>query len=217
MKPKYKEYKTKFPESSLSRIWKHVTEHDSGTITSFRHASECNEGEPYSLSDNRKRNSYLKSQLLMMGYGVTAIDGIYIEAYGTPSARKVKEESFIVIDLKDKGYLKQDLIKLGSQYEQDSITFSKPSGEYYLISTNKCSNGYPGRGKIGVEIKLGQPMFGKDGEFHSKVNGRPFVFVESCNEIKVVSLIDYYPTEIRSIKAMAEEADKINYSNCDLK
>lgn len=207
---RYKDLK----ESSLSRIWKHVTEHESGTISAFRYASNCGEGDIYSKKQNKDRNAKLKSQLLSLGYGVTAIDGVYIENYKSPDAIEVKEDSYIVIDLKDKGKLKQDLIKLGKQYEQDSITFSKPSGEYYLISSNTCPQGYPGQGKVGVEIKLGKSFFGQDGEFHSKINGRPFVFKESNQRLNV--LTDYSISEIRSIKHMAEEANKINYKNCSL-
>ena len=183
-------------ESSLSRIWGHVTKHESGTISAFRYASECGNGTPYTKSQNMQRNSELKSKLLSMGYGVTRIDGVYIENYKTPAAKKVKEESFIVVDIKDGGGLKKDLIKLGTYFDQDSVTFSKPSGEYYLISTNKCPDGYPGNGIIGKEIKLGKPFFGKDGEFFSSVNGRPFVFENINPTLSILS--DYPATEARS-------------------
>ena len=49
-----------------------------------------------------------------------------------------------------------------------------------MISTNECPEGYPGFGKIGVEVKLGKPHFGKANkdteEFFSKIRGRGFVF-----------------------------------------
>lgn len=189
-------------ESSLSRIWKHVTEHESGTITAFRYASDCGEGEKYTLSENKDRNVKLKSKLKSMGYGITAVNGYYVENYGSSSARKVKEESFVVIDLNDKGTLKADLVKLGTHFEQDSITWSKPNGDYYLISTNTCPKGHPGKGTIGVMSKLGKSLFGADGEFHSTINGRPFVFTESVWNL--VKLTDYPPTEIRSILKIAE-------------
>lgn len=72
-----------------------------------------------------------------------------------------------MVDLKDTGNLKKTLVKLGTEYEQDSITYSKKSGEYYIISSNKCPQGYPGKGKIGIEIKLEKPLFGNSTEFHS--------------------------------------------------
>ncbi len=145
---KKKMYKKFFKESSLSRIWKHVTLHDSGTISAFRYAHNCGEGETYTKNQNENKNAKLKAQLLSLGYGVTAIDGVYIENYNTSNAIEVREESFIAIDLKDKGTLKKDLIKLGTLYKQDSITYSKPKGDYYLISRNACPNVYPFKWKI---------------------------------------------------------------------
>ena len=205
-------YKRRFFESSLSRLYKHYQEHDSGTISAFRYARNCGDGELYSLSENKKRSSDLKNLLLAKGYGVTKISGVYIENYGSDNAIEVQEESYIVVDLKDSGKLKKDLIKFGKMFEQDSVTFSEKGGNYYLISSNECPNAYPGNGKIGKEIKLGKAMFGKSGEFHSKINGRPFVFEESSNRFE--KLTDYSISEIRSIKALAEKINKeyINFS-----
>jgi len=187
-------------ESSLSRVYRQTLKHDSGTISAFRSARDCNTGAKFSKSENKKNSSILKSKLLSIGYGVTKIDGTYIENYKTSNPIEVKEDSYLVVDLKDTGKLKQDLIKLGTMFEQDSITYqNKETGIYYLISSNTCKDGYPGFGTIGKEVKLGKPLFGKSGEFHSKVAGRPFVFVE---ELK--TLLDFFPTEIRSIKALAE-------------
>jgi len=190
-------------ESSLSRIWKQTKEHDSGTISAFRSARKCNKGERFTTADNKKNSKILKAKLMKAGYGVTRVDGTYIENYGSDNAIEVKEESYLVVDLKDTMQLKQDLMKFGEIFEQDSITFQKQTGNYYIISTNECPDAHPGKGKIGVAKKLGTPIFGKDGEFHSKVNGRPFVF-ESLTE-KLTSTTDFYPTEIRGIIALAEE------------
>jgi hypothetical protein len=200
-----KTFKDFLTESSLSRIYKHVKAHESGTISAFRYAAECNTGDIYSKSDNNTRSAKLKAKLLKLGYGVTVVNGVYIENYKTDDEREVKEKSFVVIDLKDSGKLKKDLIKLGSEFEQDSITFSKPSGEYYLISSNTCPKGYPGSGKIGVEIKLGKPFFGKSGEMHSKVNGRPFIF-ESTPCEHLVTMTDLSMAEIRGVLALSEES-----------
>ena len=194
-------------ESSLSRIYKHTLEHDSGTITAFRSARDCNDGEKYTNKENRKNNAILKAKLLKKGYGVTSIQGIGIENFKSDNEIEVKEQSFIVIDLKDKGTLKKDLIKLGTEFEQDAITFSVKGGKsYVLIGTNDCPNGYPGKGKVD---KLGRAIFGDDGEFFSKVKGRPFVFVESASEhrldtYKLDTYLDYFPSEMRSITALSE-------------
>ena len=172
---------TELNESSLSRIWEHYTKHQTGTLSAFRYAEDCGKGKVYSLSENKKRSAKLKALLLKDGYGVTPIDGIYTENYGTDDAIEVEEDSYFVVDLKDKGQLKKDLIKYGEMFDQDSITFSEANGAYYIISTNTCG-GYPGFGKIGVEDKLGAPKFGKankgEDEFFSKIRGRAFVFKE---------------------------------------
>lgn len=163
---------SKLNESSLSRLWKKYQDSDSGTITAFR-------GE-YSKKENLARNAELKAALLGAGYSVTSIDGVYIENYGSANEKPVKEKSFIVFDHKKTGKLKADLKRLGLRYDQDSITFNSVSdGNYYLIGTSKRDDSYPGFGK---EIKLGKPMFGKSGEFHSSVKGRPFVFEETLTE-----------------------------------
>jgi len=175
-----KEILNQVNESSLSRIWEHYTKHQTGTISAFRFALDCNEGKELSKKDNQERNAELYAWLLKKGYGLTPVKGTYIENYGTKDAREVDEESFFVVDIKDKGNLKKDLIEIGLKYEQDSITFAEPGGSYYLISSNECPNGYPGKGKVGVEVELGKPEFGKANkdteEFFSKIRGRGFVF-----------------------------------------
>jgi len=112
-----KKLKDIIKESSLSRIWKHVTTHDSGTITAFRNRKECGKGEKIFKKENKHNNVLLKSKLLSMGYGVTEIKGVYIENFKTPDAIAVKETSYIVVDLKDTG-------KLGKPF------FGK-AGEFY--------------------------------------------------------------------------------------
>jgi len=199
-----KKIKSVIDKPSLSRIWRLVTKHDSGTISAFRSINDC--GDPINKFDNQVRNGQLKSMLLTMGYGLAKFDGVHIENYSSSNARKIKCESFIVIDIKDVGKLKHDLIKLGTYFDQDSITFSKPNGEYYLISTNACPDGYPGIGFVGKSIKLREPFFGRSGKsggLYSTVIGRPFV-IESINPNYSI-LTDYFPTEIRSFVMNASE------------
>jgi hypothetical protein len=133
---------------------------------------------------------------------VTKIDGTYIENFKSDNEIEVKEESYLVVNIKDKKNFKQKLIELGSEFEQDSVTYQNKDGVYYLISTNECEEGYPGVGKIGVEVKLGKPIFGKDGEFHSKVNGRPFVFEDIYDRQE--TLLKKSISEIRSFTEFAK-------------
>lgn len=179
-------------ESSLSRVQKAYSEHDTGTITAFRYAHDCGEGKVLTRKEKDGRNGILKSKLLKRGYGVTKVKGAWMEN----GDLEVGETSFFVVDLKDTGKLKKDLIKLGKQFEQDAITYAEKSGDYYAISSNKCPQARPGKGKIGVEQKLGKPKFGKKGiDGFSRIGGRAFVFEEH----RIVTKFDYPPTEIRSI------------------
>ncbi len=172
-------------ESGLARLSKHMEEHDCGTITAFRSKEGCAgpEDKPYSRADNQKRNRQLYANLQMMGYGVTAVHGAYIENYGTSNAKEVRENVYFVVDLKDKGKLRQDLENLGNKYQQDSILFIPKGGEgSILIGTNDCKDSYPGLGK---EIKFKDRKMGQGGEFMTKISGRPFMFENNLLETVV--------------------------------
>jgi len=161
-------------ESSLSRLYQHMTKHDVGTITAFRSARDCNSGEPYTKAENKARNKSLLAKLQAKRYSVTSVKGSYIEDYGTPNAKEVGESVFFVVDINDNGNLERDLRKLGEEFEQDSILFIPKSGEKaILIGTNKCKDGYPGYGK---KINFDKRGLGKEGEFMTKIKGKPFIF-----------------------------------------
>jgi hypothetical protein len=171
---------SKLNESSLSRLWSHTEKNDCGTITAFRSTRDCNEGEPYTKKENLKRNKSLLAKLQSLRYSVTSVKGSYIEDYGTSEAKEVGENVFFVVDLDNKGNLEKDLKKLGAEFDQDSILFiPKGRTSSTLIGTNKCKNGYPGFGKT---IKFPVRKIGSEGEFFTRVNGRPFTFTESILE-----------------------------------
>lgn len=161
-------------ESSLSRVLKHMKSHDSGTITAFRNARDCNSGEPYSKKENLQRNESLRAKLNKNGYGLTRVLGKYVEDFGAEDAKAVKEVVFFVVDLKDSGNLRKDLQKLGAEFEQDSILFVPKGGKVAsLIGTSVCPDAFPKKGKMKIYNKRG---LGKDGMFSTMVNGRPYVF-----------------------------------------
>jgi hypothetical protein len=181
-------------ESGLSRIFQLIQAHDYGTITAYRYAPDCGTGEPYSYKQNQQRNQSLLAKLRVAGYGVISIKGSYIENYGSADAREVGENSFLVVDVQDKGTLKNTLLALGEEFDQDSIIFGKAGDTGVLIGTNSCPGGYPGPGK---EVVQGGAIFGKTGEFMSRVNGRPFVFAEDTELVQYG--IAKYPTELRGL------------------
>ena len=174
-------FKDYLNESSLSRVYRHMQEHDSGTITAFRDRRDCGNGEKYTKGENKARNKVLLSSLLKRRYSVTKVKGTYIENYGSANETPVGENVFLVVDINDTGNLKNTLKLLGEEYEQDSILFIPKGGqEGYLIGTNKCEDGYPGYGKT---IKLNNAIFGKSGEFFTRVNGRPFILKENFKDV----------------------------------
>jgi hypothetical protein len=187
-------------ESSLSRVYAQTRKHDYGVITASRQARDCGEGDPYTAAENSKRNDSLLAKLRAARFGVTAIRGSYIENYGSPEAVEVGENSFLVIDLRNSGKLREVLLSLGEEFEQDCILFGKAGDVGTLIGTNHCPKGYPGYHN---EVPQGGALFGKTGEFMSRVGGRPFVFAES------IELVEYgiakFPTELRGPVALSKK------------
>lgn len=167
-------------ESSLSKLWRYNEEHDCGSITAFRFASNCGDGDVYTKKQNKARNTSLLSKLKTKGYVVISLKGKYPEGGVTK-----KEQSFFVVDIEDKKTLRKDLEILGEEFEQDSILYI-PEGSIQnktkamLIKTNNCPNNWMTtktvpfeKGKLGYSSKI----------FTSYVNGRPFIFEEIENEI----------------------------------
>lgn len=159
---------TTIDESSLSRVSAMMSTHDAGIMTAWRVGEDCGKGKPITRSENESRNRELLATLKSRGYGVTTVRG----TWAPPTGKISKEDSYIIIDLKDSGKLERDIVNLGIKYEQDSVIF-KPKGERaVLITTNSCD------GRIGDRSVAGNPKFGYDGEFRTQVGGRNFVFEE---------------------------------------
>ena len=117
-------------ESGLSRLTHWMDLYDCGTITAFR-------GE-YTKAENLKRNKSLQAKLLSKNYNITVVKGAYIENMGTPKEKEVKEDTFFVVDAKERGTLKEDLKKFGEEFDQDSVLFIPKGGQTsLLIGTSK--------------------------------------------------------------------------------
>jgi len=174
-------------ESGLSRVVNHMEQHDCGTITAFRSKEGCGEEgtKKYSKSDNKKRNRQLIAILQSLGYNTTAVDGSYVENFGTPNAIEVKEDVYFIVDVNDGGNLRKDLMRIGEQFDQDSIMFIPKGGESAeLIGTNHCTDAYPGYHNV---QPYSSRSVGKPGQFMTKVKNRPFMFEstfldKTCNE-----------------------------------
>lgn len=191
-------------ESGLSRIEHFIRNHSCGIITAFR-------GE-YSYKENKERNKALLQRLLGRGYGVTSIQGSYIE-----SGKHVNESSFFVANYKvegdDDGQLENDLFKLGNYYDQESI-LSIRNGKAYLVGTKKeAEEGEELWIKFGEKIEVGTGKYGseelKAREFLSKIKGRPFVF-ESGTTGKSDNWMSRYARHVAVNRMLDEDMKHLN-------
>ena len=203
--------------AGLSRIWQQVQQHDIATISAFRGVNEhcatkqtdVPEGNSYTKQQNLSRNKQLKAKLLSYGYGVTAIDGSYIENFNSSAAdarREVRENSFFVVNLKDDPSFKSNLVELAKMFCQDSVLLKEDDG-YYLHGTNNSD--FPG---FGQKEKVGDKFdAGVEREFMSRIRNRPFAF-ESKN-VKLVDVVENIHStkfyNINSIRLIKETAKKV--------
>ena len=172
MKEILNEWKRFLKESSLSRLYRHMQEHESATLSAFRNE--------FTKKENLERNRELKAELLGRGYGVTRILGSYIENFETPKAIEVAEESFFVSNRKDDPDFVLEIARLGEDFNQDSVLIvDKGAQDAYLLGTSPEGE-FPQYGK---KESLGALKMGGEAEFMSRVGGRPYTFSpEEMNE-----------------------------------
>ena len=195
-------------ESSLSRLYRHMMDYDTAIITAFRNdpsdelkctdVSEVGavEGENTTQQTNKRRNRVLKATLLSLKYGVTRVDGSYIEDFETPAAYEVAEESFFVVNLQDDPGFIDQISNLGEKFCQDAVLIVPRGAEgAYLFGTNNSE--FPGHGQ---RIEAGDLSFGREKEFMTKVGNRPMAFTEELETYKDLSRL-----ERMAAKAMAKK------------
>lgn len=170
-------------ESSISRLLSHGKNHDCGTISAYlsnideddydlndsKQKQEFNIAKKKELKVNTKKHRELGSKLRDMGYSVTQVKGGY--AYEQNGAKKIDQEfSWFVVDSKDTGNLEKDLIKIGNQYNQESIIFQPKGKEPYLVWTRSGQ-----KNKVGSKTSPAtSSKYGKVDELgpFTKVGGR---------------------------------------------
>ena len=165
MKQILNEWKRFLKESSLSRLYRHMQEHESAALSAFRNE--------FTKQENLERNRELKAELLGRGYGVTRILGSYIENFETPKAVEVAEESFFVSNRKDDPDFALEIAQLGEDFNQDSVLIvDKGAQDAYLLGTSPEGE-FPQYGK---KESVGALKMGDEAEFMSRVGGRPYTF-----------------------------------------
>lgn len=161
---------TKVESSSLSKLYEKMLKSDCGIITPFR-------GE-FSHRENLQRLHSLYVKLSSPSLSLTAVQGYFLENKGTLSEKWVKETGYFVTysrsDNPNKIDLKEKLLKLGEEFDQDSI-FWIPKNEIcgYEIGTSKRPDVDPAYHQWNKFDKI---SFGKENQFMTKVNKRPFYF-----------------------------------------
>ena len=214
-----KNKKTKDPryflnESSLSRVYEHMMEHDTAAISAFRDdpfdGSKCSESaikeEPSdqaALKINLRRNKELKASLLSMGYGVTKVMGSYIEGFGSEAAREVSEQSFFVVNLEDDTKFTDNIAMLGERFCQDSVLIVPRGGKgAYLYGTNNTD--FPGYLQV---FETGDFKGGEEAEFMSRVGGRPYTFTEELREETILETLNDHGRNARWV--IRKMSDKV--------
>ena len=139
MKKIINEWKGFLTESSISRTYEHILNHDTAFITAFRDnakdTTKCMPDHSKTL-ENFERNRQLKAVLFNKGYGVTKVAGTYVEDFGTEAAKEVKEDSFFVVNLKDDPNFKDTMASLSEHFCQDSFLYVPLGGEDSFFVVN---------------------------------------------------------------------------------
>ena len=191
MKKILNEWRQFLNESSLSRLYRHMMAHDTAIITAYRgdpnDDSNCvDKSQVTDDSSNKLRNRDLKATLMSLGYGVTSVDGSYIENFNTPEAYEVAEHSFFVVNLEDDPDFAKYIVDLGDEFCQDAVLIIPKGGQgAYLHGTNNSE--FPGYGQ---KVPAGDLSFGKEKEFMTKVRGRPVAFTEELETYKKLSRME---------------------------
>ena len=134
---------------AIDKIIAYSSSHDTGAITAYQ--------SHQTLEENQIRNRRLLSKLMLKNYGVTSIQGTYIENNGSSNEKEIAAEIFFVVDLNNKGVLRIDLGNLGQEFGLDFVLrIPKGSDVSYHFET----------------------------DFLSKVKFRPFVFSEEITELQ---------------------------------
>lgn len=186
-------------ESSLNRIIDHNLKHECACITAFRKWKLKNE-VLFTKDEKLKRNKILLSKLLSKGYKTIAVSGQFPEG-----GKIVKENTYFVINAEDDPNFFDNIIKLGIEFEQDSVLLI-PVGalegkeKFIFVGTNHDEDNQLSFGErkfmskvfYGRNVEQMKELIKKlypDEDFYdakTKVSDRPFVlheelYFKECN------------------------------------
>ena len=213
--------KTTINESSLNRIISWMNKYDIACISAFRDAFENAtpntlddrkvkmDGYKYTREEKEERNRKLKASLLAYGYGVTSINGNYIENFGTIKAREVGEKSFFVVNIHNDENFEKNIFALSEYYNQDCFLY-KPKGSNVAYNIGTNTGDYPGYGKADC---IGNLHISIDSEFLSRVGNASFAFSKEPNTTQDKRNYNFNSRKQDRIKKSVEAPDLDIYEN----
>lgn len=178
-------------ESTLNRVMSHIEAHDCAVLSAFRNE--------YGKKENYERSRVLRAHLIQgHGYQITKVKGSYIEGF-IPKEQKAKildmpagkerdafeaqvakeqevaEQSLFIVNANDNSDFIEVIKGLSEEFEQDSVMCIPRGGEDIYLYGTREDNSFPPYHNSEV---IGTIILNKEGEFMTRVGGRPFV-VES--------------------------------------
>ena len=180
-----------FELSGINRLIDFMDDYDIACITAYRDEykdatpntlddrpdeyKKSDEPYKYSLREKKLRNRNLSAYLIKKGYGVTKINGNYIEGYGTIDAKELGEASYFVVNLDNDPDFFKTLFAISEYYNQDCFLY-KEAGDNpaYNVGTNACE--YPGYSN---KVSLGKLHVNVDSEFLSRIKKNSFSFTNN--------------------------------------
>lgn len=149
-------------ESSLSRTQEYMAKYDCATISAFR---------PRTKAENKAESSKLGKLLTQEGFTHFLVDGSWVDNFGKEDAKEGKEITYFVVNDKNDKDFKKKIWRLGHLFDQDSVMIYPKGSNPYLQGTSKRKNAYPAYKE---KDQKGKVEFGKEAEFMTRVNGRPY-------------------------------------------
>lgn len=183
---KLKRYK-RLEESSLSRIWQHVTDEDSSfaVISAYRGI--------YSEDENLKRHNELRIKIRSLGYGYIEQKSGY--SYFNPEVGEnasVEEKSFFIPNINFK-----DAITLGRMFKQESVLYKDKEKGFGLFM---CDTG-----KLDLLFKRNDKLYSFDKEDIKVAYSQLIKSNNNQRKMKFAYVAEYYiPSRTDALKGIKE-------------
>lgn len=181
-------YKNKgsLTESSFNRMMSWMNEKDFAIISAFRGSLKDRKkysrnktymgpdnswewGHEFTHEENRQKNKMMVAELMILGYGVTKVKGVYPEG----ATKESSEESYLVVNINDSEDFKKNILRIAEYYNQDSVYYKgRNERKGHLIGTNGV--GWPEYHKKGEGSTL---KIDNASNYMSRIGNNAFSFV----------------------------------------